>query len=612
MTDDAQQGTEQQDDQNLWRAMYTAEHGWSPGVAFADHLSIAAPALAEVDGTLYCAHRGARQGGRKQLPLRWTSFTPSSVRPFVAALEKASAPLPEDATAEQQAKRQQDVEAAADALAQARKWAPDAYADFIHTSETPALVNDHGTLRMVFTQLGTYGYYDDEDGNRSSLWETHLELSDGEARWAEPTEIPTWGQMALAPGLAVFNGAVHLVYVDLHNQYVQHLVRGAEGQWEPAVTPDALAAYEQASTAAIQALADNDDRAPLDALPDPPLPYRGETLDWLIQDAIDKHGWPGNAALAVHDGALHLLLRADPGPNFLAEDGETELQGGDLLHAVFDGTTWTYAPEASSQADPQPLVSRRGAALATYDGKLHAVFPAVEGDKLLHTTWTRNEGWTSPAKLEGHDSNNTPALLPYKEGPAGAEREALLLVHRGVDRYVPPTPPVPPLPPSIEDVASRGKTVTGTTVTDHANGAWSRLRHDISLTPATLKNGKSALIATWDAVAEYYWGFGWYRDKGTRFSTVRVDRGTLWIRKPGALGLHSYADFGGGEFSNGHFRVDVLITDLEPGTYEIELSSSNTQKTGGYWWDEHLFNGRTDREYWTAITPSSSHATITI
>ncbi|MFD6372591.1 hypothetical protein ACFWGM_37045, partial [Streptomyces roseolus] len=101
------------------------------------------------------------------------------------------------------------------------------------------------------------------------------------------------------------------------------------------------------------------------------------------------------------------------------------------------------------------------------------------------------------------------------------------MVHRGVDRYVPPPPPVPPAPPSIADVASRGKTITGRTVTDYGRAVWSRLRHDLSLTPVTLKDGKKAVIATWEAVAEYYWGFSWYRDSADGRSTAVVDRGTL-------------------------------------------------------------------------------------
>ncbi|MFE7302859.1 hypothetical protein [Streptomyces sp. NPDC057579] len=75
--------------------------------------------------------------------------------------------------------------------------------------------------------------------------------------------------------------------------------------------------------------------------------------------------------------------------------------------------------------------------MASYDGKLHAVYPSAEGtDNLRHTTWTKDGGWTEPKDLVGHESKHTPALLTFKDGPAGSQREALLLVHRGVALYV--------------------------------------------------------------------------------------------------------------------------------------------------------------------------------
>ncbi|MFI5765989.1 hypothetical protein [Streptomyces sp. NPDC051563] len=576
--------TPQEDDQNLWRALYTADGGWSPAVAFADHLSFAAPALAEVDGTLYCVHRGAREEGEggKVLPVRWTSFTPASVQPYVTALSKAAEPLPKEATEEQTAAWQAKVAAAAEALEQARKWTPDAYVHGAESIETPALVNDGGTLRMVFTTPG--GYYGDGE---PQLHETVAVVEDGEAGWSRPEPVTPGYGAALAPALAVLDGAVHLVYVDLDADRLVHLVRNAEGEWNHATDAEGK---------------------PLET------PYvDSERLRNEWQES--KEGLRANLSLTAHDGKLHLVQNAF----------------GILLHAVFDGRAWTgTAAELESESGPNHLpgpvpvdkakeidaaFSYRTAALASYDGRLHAVYPSARtdaGDALRHCTWTADGGWTRPVVLEGHDSNNTPALLGFKEGPAESAREALLLVHRGIDRYVPPVPPVPPAPPSIKDVVSRGTTVTGKTVSDHGRGAWSRLRHDLALTPATLKDGKKAVIATWDAVAEYYWGWWWYRDGGTRFSTVRVDGGTLWIKKPSDKNFLKYADFGGEAFSNGHLRVDVLITDLEPGTYEISLSSSNSKKTGGYWWDEHLFNGRTDREYWTAFDLSRCTATVTI
>ncbi|MFB6878089.1 hypothetical protein [Streptomyces sp. NPDC056323] len=72
---------------------------------------------------------------------------------------------------------------------------------------------------------------------------------------------------------------------------------------------------------------------------------------------------------------------------------------------------------------------------------MRAVVPGLDGDNLHHTTWTKAGGWTKPVELEGHPSNTAPALLPFREGPAGAERDAFVLVHRGFDRYVPPAPP---------------------------------------------------------------------------------------------------------------------------------------------------------------------------
>ncbi|MEV7418485.1 hypothetical protein [Streptomyces sp. NPDC089919] len=570
MTDST--STAQEDDQNLWRAMYTPDGGWSPGVAFADHLSFAAPALAEVAGTLYCVHRGAREEGEggKVLPVRWTSFTPASLRPLVAALDEAAAALPKDATEEQTAAWQTKVQAAAEALEAARRWTPDAYSYGIASFETPAVVNDGGTLRMVFT--GSDSWYGDE--RSTQLYETQLRVKEGDADWDEPRPLDQPGGVALAPALAVLDGTVHLVHMDLSQDRLVHLVRDSEGDWAPVL--------------------DEKDE-PLET---PYFDSGRMRREWQQS----KEGLRANLSLTAHDGKLHLIQNGF----------------GILYHFVFDGSTWT-----GGRALPGPVpvkegegfdaaFSRRTAALASYDGKLHAVYPGGEDDALRHGTWTEEGGWTRPVVLEGHDSNNTPALVAFKEGPDGAEREVLLLVHRGVDRYVAPVPPAPPAPPSIADVVSRGTTVTGRTVSDYGRGGWSRLRHDVALTPATLKDGKKAVIATWDAVAEYYWGWWWYRDGGTRFSKVWVDRGTLWITKPSDKNFLKYADFSGGHFSNGHFRVDVLITDLEPGTYEIALSSTNTKKTGGYWWDEHLFNGRTDREYWTALEPTRSFATITI
>ncbi|MFB7257943.1 hypothetical protein [Streptomyces nojiriensis] len=600
----------QEDDQNLWRARYTAEEGWGPGVVFADHLSVAAPALAVVDGTLYCAHRGARREGKQQLPLRWTSFTPAAAQPFVAALEKASKALPEGATEEQAEQRKKGIKAAAEALEQARKWRRDAYAltteshlggfvdemseesldyldrgNVLRSAETPALVDDNGTLRMVFTSSGG-----DDDADYSKLFETHLATKDGEPAWAVPTPLRLGVRSPVAPALVVFNGAVHLVCVDLGSvgglggeegegsQGIVHFVRGADGKWVQAAGADGT------------------------KIPTPGISAKYFAHeDWEARHEGTGRGYPGNLALAVHDGALHLVYRINP-------------LGGDLLHASFDGTAWSQPGVVGDGKNPDARVrSRRSAALASYDGKLHAVYPHLSIDKLCHTTWTKDGGWTEPAELEGHDSRNTPALLVYREGPAGAERETLLLVHRGVDRYVPPAPPTPPAPPSLAEVKERGETVTGESVTDYGAGAWSRVTHQVSYTPATLNDGTTSIIATWQAKAEYYWGFSWYPENYDKVWRPRMKSGTLWLQKGRGVGSPRAVNFSGNFDSDGHFRHDQVIPDVKPGTYELYVSSSNTEKDHGYWHAHRDMRDTGDHDLWTRIDDmSDASVTVTI
>ncbi|MGW3324813.1 hypothetical protein [Streptomyces virginiae] len=310
--------------------------------------------------------------------------------------------------------------------------------------------------------------------------------------------------------------------------------------------------------------------------------------------------------LAVHDGALHLVCRDSAGAEY---DNDAGVTGGHLLHAVFDGGEWDdLGHDELRVSDSKGLdgvpISRRGASLASRGGKLHAIYPSVEGDNLHHTTWTKAGGWTKLVELEGHPSNNTPALLPFKEGPAGAERETLLLVHCGIDRYVPPAPPAPPTPPSLADVKDRGETVIGKSVANYADDAWSRVHHRVSLTPVTLKNGKRGVIATWEAMAEYFWGSSWYPESYSHPYKPRISAGTLRFKKAGdRLSTPHNVDFSGDFDSDGRYRHDVIIADLDAGEYELFLGTLNTKKDGGYWHGSRaaLSDGEADSDRWTRI-----------
>ncbi|MFJ2650456.1 hypothetical protein ACIO1C_27510 [Streptomyces sp. NPDC087420] len=248
--------------------------------------------------------------------------------------------------------------------------------------ETPAIVNDNGTLRMVFT---------DEGADFSELYEAELRYTeDGEPEWTVIDSLTDEAgdglQRPSAPALAFFNGQVHLLYADVGRQRICHLVR-RNGRWDAA-----------SSRAA----------------------ELHDSFDAVLKKRLkEEHGYPGNLATAVHDGKLHLLYRI------------TQAKGY-LFHTAFDGTSWSNPAGG--------VLTRRTAALASYDGKLHAVFPSPTTDNLAHATWTEADGWSKVQNLDGHDSRNTPALVAFKDGPAGEEREALLLVRRGVDRYVAPPP----------------------------------------------------------------------------------------------------------------------------------------------------------------------------
>lgn len=553
------------DDQNLWRSVFTTDGGWSPDVAFADHLSAGAPALAQVGGTLYCVHRGGHEGKRDLQGLAWTSFTPAAARPYVAALETAAKPLAEGSSPQQIAAWEEKLRAAGAALDQARRWTSDTLVDDHGetppaSGDTPALVDDNGTLRMVYAF-----------GLRGSPWppqlfETTLDTGSGAPRWTNPNGITHLGLTCIAPVMAVLDGQVHLVHLELDERWIGHMVRGADGTWQDFTRPDGTK-------------------------PD----YIRIEGDHLKQEWEEGHGMAASTALAAHDGRLHLLHRT-------AENPTT------VIHSVFDGTDWKETADFEAETG-------RTAALASFDGVLHAVVPAGE-DTLLHRTWTSDGGWTDgTTTLTGHPSTYAPGLLAFKDGPAGQEREALLMVHRGVDPWRPPTPPpvpTPKTPPGVADVSTRGETVHGPSETSYGVTGWSRILHHVAATPATLKDGSRALIASWYATAEYYWLAGYYLDNATGVYQPRIDYGGLWLKKDGDINFLRDVSFRG-SMEGGFFRFDTVFADLEPGTYRLSLSSE-TKKAQGYW---YASTGKgvyedPDTQRWARVQCNAAAVTITL
>ncbi|MER5886743.1 hypothetical protein ABT160_23205 [Streptomyces sp. NPDC001941] len=614
MTDDAKQagGQQQEDDQNLWRALYTTDEGWSAGVPFADHLSVSAPALAEVGGTLYCVHRGARRDGGKYecLPLNFSEFTPRAAQPFIDALDEARKPLPEGASAEEVAAWEAKVQEASRALDEARRWSRDEV-PFWASVEAPAITAHEGALLLVTTRLEeSHGSY------RGHLKATHLRPNSEGGLSGYNVGIPGYGSLRIAPAVASYDGSLHVMYVNLASNRITHLIQKKSNEGPGDGSGDELAespgqSSQGPQTSPVSALHELEDFPHYDL-------EEFHDHELILDHRFDRRevedprrgtlGYPANLALAVHDGKLHLVYRKGSRDPW-------------LYHAVFDGKVWSKPAVLGGTKDEDGYAesahfSRRNAALASYDGRLHAVYPSAESDKLTHTTWTQEGGWSAPKELDGHDSNNTPALLVVKDGPEGQEHEALLLVHRGIDRYVPPTPP------SLDQVASREEVQYGPWVSDEGMGGWSRLRHRTSITPATLTDGRKVLILSWEANAEYYWGFWYYPDHNRYIMPTHLGAGgELWLAdSKGAVPDHHAIAMGSHQVDGkGRIRVDAVISRPEPGTYTLynryATEKSKPERTGGYYWTtgSHAGHDNDDSHRWCRFHVNArSHATITL
>ncbi|MGW5394909.1 hypothetical protein [Streptomyces sp. NPDC003952] len=554
-----------EDDQNLWRSVYTTDGGWGPDEPFADHKSIAAPALARFGDVFVCAHRGSREetsGWQARTPLRWTSHDPASSKPYAQELARltAAARPADGADADGTALSGEvaaQLEKAAAAYEQSRKWTADAKIPDQVSVETPALAVFDGKLRSVYLAP-------DPDNPLISLkrYLMEIELDSVKGQWSSPEPVldeedpldfshlgkdfqPQYMFLA-GPALIEYADRLHLLWADTTHKQIIHLVRGkgSGSSWEVPLGKDG----RPSATPALR--------------PD-------TSKQWTDLK------YPANLAVAVHEGALHLVYRGDTGTD----------TSGRLWHSVYDGTSWSKATSTGHD-------SRRGAALASYDGKLHAVYPDGSSTRLAHTTLA-NGSWGTVTLIEGHDSKNTPALLTFRDGPDGSE--ALLMVHRGIDRYVPPVPK-PYVPQKVTSTHETGCS----RMTDYATNASSKANHQLTVSSVTFDDGTRGVTARLSADFFYFWGRFYY------WETSGTLTGRLKIRKTNG---HIHEQRFEADLSSGSCDVTLQWTGLEPGTYEVWIGAG-TRKVGGYW-----FGTRDDRDQpgiWSAIEFHPIGATVSV
>ncbi|MET9361731.1 hypothetical protein ABZX93_12515 [Streptomyces sp. NPDC006632] len=292
-------------------------------------------------------------------------------------------------------------------------------------------------------------------------------------------------------------------------------------------------------------------------------------------DAVQGWGnrsYAGGLSVTVHDGALHVLVR-------LISEGAIEGEDGPLWHPVYDGSTWT---DPVALAEP----SRRSSALTSYDGKLHAVYPHSTRDELLRTT-LGPDGWSRPRVIEGHASRNTPALLPFRDGQGESER--LLLVHRGVDRYVAPELH-PANPPEVRTVFDE---TSSPLVTDHSLDAWSRAQHKVMARAVEFTDGSRGLIGA------FVGRFTCYSRSGGYYSDASSIDATLILTYPSKATTFTPISV---EIVRGFGSAVVSWHHLEPGEYQVSLVD-HAEKTEGYWYTAESAGNSSDIPLSVTSTP---------
>ncbi|MFB7381595.1 hypothetical protein ACFC6U_29275 [Kitasatospora purpeofusca] len=504
------------DDRNLWRSVYRREGDWGPDSRFPGHRSTAEPVLVALDDELLCLHLGEPYGKGEHDVL---DLRWTGFVPDGARLRAAEL----DALKERAAGQDDPdaaIAAAEAAVAEAVTWAPDAV-------------------------VGTAVHY---EGGTRVRYENAVSTG--------------------RPVAAVHNGAVHVLLT----------VRDAEEPDSPAQLVELTYGRPRGAGADTARVWREGSALPVPGAAGAALvPFRGALHAFVpgvdggvhcVRDEASEQWRRVAGPVEALAGASFLAAAAHAdGIHVLAGDGT-----GRLVHTVFDGEDWTAPVEVADGA-------AANVALASSDGALHAVLPGRGGPQLLHTVFD-GASWTPPVAVEGHDSRHTPGLLALTDGPEGDRRSALLMVHRGVEDFVPPPRPAPPAAPSV---AGTGGWVVGATVEGYGSGGWSRARSHVEAGPAEFDdNGRTTggILAEALVRAEYYWGFCYQADtaaiagRAALYEVVAAPDGGERLEHRSDQDRHFSATAGAVS------RSTVSWPDLGAGTYEIRFTG---RRSGGHW-----------------------------
>lgn len=205
-----------------------------------------------------------------------------------------------------------------------------------------------------------------------------------------------------APGMAAFNGELHLVHAGDSSNRIWWS-RTSDGQtWTPNVQ-----IVDQLSKGA-SALASFGGRLH--------IVHQGDSSNNLWHSSTDGTRWTTNERIAGESAQSPPALAAFGGLLHCLHNGDSSHR---LYHLTFDGTRWTKRPD-----DPglRGQLSKGAVALAEFGGLLHMVHQGDSSDQLWHSTFDGST-WTPNVQIPNQFSKSPPAL---------AELNGLLhLVHLG-------------------------------------------------------------------------------------------------------------------------------------------------------------------------------------
>ncbi len=210
------------DDKSLWWAVFDNTDGWGDDTQFTETFSANGPSLAEHDGLLYCAHRGAADDS-----LWWTVYRPdtgwSEDRIFPHHYSATTPTLVEFNGVLYCFHRGHGSDTRlwyCTLSADGTTWNPDIN---IAGESSPA-----GVAAAVFNGR-LHLMYESSEGKQQII---HISTSDGHT-WSAPSALPDH-KTATVPALAVYHGKLHLVHRGAGDDTKLYHATSADGvSWTP-------------------------------------------------------------------------------------------------------------------------------------------------------------------------------------------------------------------------------------------------------------------------------------------------------------------------------------------------------------------------------------------